>query len=93
MNDRKIGVRIDSRRAAMFLSFIFLSTPYAGLPTGGPRNMCDSEKTMAEAIECWQALAIVPAEQSTAHHCARPPIASIAETHRPINRHFYSVQP
>jgi hypothetical protein len=29
--------------------------------------MCDSEKTMAEAIECWQTLAIVAAAQSTAH--------------------------
>jgi hypothetical protein len=67
MNDRKIGVRIDSHRAAIFLSSIFLSTTYAGLRTGGPRNVCDSETTMAEAIECWQTLAIVPAEQSTAH--------------------------
>jgi hypothetical protein len=67
MYDRKMDVRIYGRRAAMFLSSIFLSAPCAGLRSVRPRNMCDSEKTMAEAIGCWQTLAIVPAEQSTAH--------------------------
>ena len=75
-----MDVRIYSRRAAILLSSIFLSTPYTGFRTVRPRNVCDSEKTMAEAIECWQTLAIVPAAQSTAHQL-RSPLISIPGVH------------
>jgi hypothetical protein len=34
MIDRKIRVRVYSRRATIFLSSIFLSTPYTGLRPG-----------------------------------------------------------
>jgi hypothetical protein len=63
-----MDVRIHNRRARdFFVIHFFVHSLHAGFRTVGPRNVCDSEKTMAEAIECWQTLAIVPAEQSTAH--------------------------